>query len=118
MRSGLQNRKSQGHCLPEGTTLFDGAVRILTPEGGFSVCRKPISQCNFQVFFFNIVIKVPFQLPPGNIKLNIILHRITTTSLKYKVGKKDIADGFVLSQIEGNLENTELKNNWFFFNAK
>jgi hypothetical protein len=49
VRSGIQkHRKRQGHCLPEGNTLFDGAVRILTQWGGFgstgSLSHKAISK--------------------------------------------------------------------------
>lgn len=45
----------------------------------------------------------------------MIWHHVTVTSLKYRVGKGEIADVLVLKQMEKNLEKRELENNVGFF---
>lgn len=65
MRSGRQkDRKCQGHCVPEGHALSNGAGRI--PTAG-----SPSH--NAALRYFQCDVKVPFRLPPGaiNLKCNL-----------------------------------------------
>lgn len=68
MRSGLQkNSKRQGHSLPERNTFFGRVVRILTLWGGHHPQEAHLTMQFPSIF--SIDVKVPFQLPPGNINL-------------------------------------------------
>lgn len=76
MRYGLwKNPKRQGHCLLEGGTLFNGALRILTLWGEFTVYGKRISQFNFQVSLI-LMLRFPSSCHQETLTKNIILPHV------------------------------------------